>query len=150
MNYATDTNFYYVLNGRVEIYNSASSIPDGIFDDCCTIFEALREVQSRGCQGRLHQKQSSYYQNCLEVLRQVALPVYGERVETCYRGTVSEFTDPVPGSLIFASPSIEVAAFYGPNILIFHDIWVLKTRSHAKAVVTDDYEVMDEEYIFFC
>jgi hypothetical protein len=83
----------------------------------------------------------------LDVLR-IAVKKYGQRFDLIYRGVRSNRPD-CEYKIMFGSTDIKVASFYG-TIKEYRNIFGLRTTSTiAKSVVTNDYDKIDEEIIFF-
>lgn len=144
--YQDDFTYYYFDNNELKIATVVSEIPEHI-NEWMTISDAVGYVRKIGCMGQhIHNCQKQSTKLALAVLR-IAIYKYGQMFDKVYRGSkssrpLSEY------KLIFASPSREVAEFYG-EVTELTNIRGLLTRSMAKSVVTDDYSQVDEEILFF-
>jgi nucleoside diphosphate kinase len=142
-----DTRQFWLENGSLQWAASPSGVPDEVWDDACTIYEAISFVQHLGCAGRSqHQIKTKYHETCLAVLR-MAVQEYGEVFPVLLRGTRSARPDS-EHRILFGTTNPDVASFYG-EIRQYYNVRGLRTSSLVLSVVTDDYSQADEEIIFF-
>jgi hypothetical protein len=142
-----DTRQFWLEDDALQWAKSPDGVPDEVWDDACTIYEAITFVQRLGC-GRAsqHQIKSAYHETCLAVLR-MAVREYGENFPVLLRGVRSARPDS-EHRILFGTTNPDVASFYG-EIREYRNIKGLRTRSLLLSVVTDDYSQQDEEIIFF-
>ena len=142
-----DTRQFWLKDGNLQWAESPDGVPDDVWDDACTVYEAISFVQRLGCSGRSqHQIKSAYHETCLAVLK-MAVQEYGETFPVLLRGTRSSRPDS-EYRIKFGTTNPAVAEFYG-EIREYRNIKGLRTKSLVLSVVTDDYSQADEEIIFF-
>jgi hypothetical protein len=142
-----DTRQFWLEDGSLQWAASPSGVPDEVWDDACTIYEAISFVQRLGCSGRSqHQIKSKYHETCLAVLR-MAVQEYGEVFPVLLRGTRSSRPDS-EHRILFGTTNPAVASFYG-EIREYRNVCGLRTKSLVLSVVSGDYSQADEEIIFF-
>lgn len=146
-NWQNDFRYWVLRNDDLVSFESASAVPDELWDDACTISEAVSHVQRIGCSGRCqHTIRNNYHATVLAVL-QMAVKEYGQVFDVVYRGDSSARPDS-DYRIMFATRDSAVAKFYG-TVQERQNVRGLLTKSLVKSVVTDDYAQCDEEIIFF-
>lgn len=142
------TYYYYDAEGQFTA-SSLSKVPDEI-EDFANIFNAVGFVQKLGCIGASqHKVRSQYHQLCLDVLK-IAVEKYGEIIPVAFRGIRSRRTDD-ESLILFASTEKAVAEFYAidGDIREYHNIRGLRVNSQTKSVISEGWDLQDEEIIFF-
>ena len=145
--YREDFRQFWMEGDQLMSANKASQVPDEVFDDACTISEAVSFVQRLGCVGRSqHVVKSAYHATVLAVLR-FAVQQYGEDFPELLRGTRSD-RPAAEHKILFGTTDYAVAEQYG-TVRTYRNVRGLRTTSLVLSVVSDDYAQQDEEIIFF-
>ncbi|NCJ06676.1 hypothetical protein GS597_09185 [Synechococcales cyanobacterium C] len=145
--YKNDFRQFWMESGVLQSADTASQVPDEVWDKACTISEAVSFVQRLGCAGRSqHVVGSDYHETVLAVLR-FAVECYGEEFPELLRGARSERPD-AECKILFGSTDRAVAEQYGP-VRSYRNVRGLRTASLVLSVVMGDYSQADEEIIFF-
>ncbi|UFP97273.1 hypothetical protein [Gloeobacter morelensis] len=123
-----------------------SAVPEGPQVEYTTVRNAVGLVQSLGCWGMSqHQIRDENHRLALAALRW-AVRHWGCEVDL-FRGVRDDFPDS-QHLILFGTPDLEVARFYGPDIKHYR-VRALHTQSNCVPVASADPGHMDIEYIFF-
>lgn len=154
--YTEDNNsFYQDENGSLIEVEDYKKIPDKYQSSLSyqsRIMDAVYFFQVLGMTGYCIQQKSEEmtdiyedYDFYLEVLK-VGFKRYKQRFDILYRGYRKERNDN-DYQIIYTSPDINVARFYGDNIKEYRNVEGLLTYGTGKSVVTEDYQQIDHEVL---
>lgn len=140
---------FYPDGDQIKVISSINMIPDHI-NTYITIANSWSHLQKIGCIGwGQHQIVNDYHALAIAVLRWAIENGLGDTIPLVYRGVRDDFPDN-RHLVIFGSPDLEVAKFYGDTIKEYHNVKGIKyIAACSPSVVTGDYDQIDEEVIFF-
>lgn len=135
--------FWFDSNGDLMI-TDLDKVPHDV--DFLNLYQAHRQIHLASMQGNYHKSPKSLTLLAIAALRW-AVSNHGEYFPMLYRGVRSSRPDS-EYSILFATPDKEVAKFYG-DVREYKNIKGIKFNSLLKSVVTEDYDHIDVEVVFF-
>jgi hypothetical protein len=137
--------YFWFKDGDLMITDLDEVPPDV---DFLNLYYAHRQIRLASMQGNYHQNPKPSTLLAIAALRW-AVANHGEIFPLLYRGVRSSRPDS-EYSVLFATPDIGVAKFYGDvKVKEYKNIKGIKFNSHLKSVVTEDYDHIDVEVVFF-
>lgn len=148
-----DFRYFFFENNIIKEASSLSLVPKEILD-YSRIMDAVDYFQLLGMMGMpIQDKQPNlpngkiyeYYDLYWEVLK-IAYNQYKQTFPLLYRGYRKERPDS-DYRIIYTTPSLDVAKFYGDNIKEYRNVDGLLTHGCGKSVVTGEWNEIDDEVL---
>jgi hypothetical protein len=149
--YFDDLNYFYIdsQNNLIEV-PKLNDVPEDI-QGYSRIMDAVAYFQQLGMlglsanikgEGRLFED----YNLNIQVLK-IGFERYKQLFPVLYRGCRKTSRPDKEYKILFTTPQIEVAKFYGDTIREYRNVYALLTHGKGVSVVSGDYTFLDEEAI---
>ena len=139
--------YWYEKQGKIFRAESLRDVPEEVENNYATANDIGRYLQKVGAAGmNFHTKDTPYHLFMLKILP-LAIEAYGQEFPVLYRGVRTNRPD-ADHKVLFASPDLEVARFYGETIKTYHNVRGLLFLSSLKQVTDDEWGEGDKEVIF--